>query len=404
MKKDFSKSLIILGGGVHQLPYVKYCKSNNIKVIVLDKNSNAICKEIADIFIALPISNSNSSDIIESLKPINHNNPFSGVLSPGVELAVLASRIANYFNLKSINLRAAEAATNKILRLRLLKDNNIPIPEFEVVKSIEDANMEIPFVIKKEEGSGSRGVSVIRSKKDLISNMRKYPLDKDKSYLIEKYHEGYEVSIEAFIYNKKYYYYCFSIRDIEILENGEVIEYGSLSEPKLPQDQRKKICNIFEDGCNALGITEGPAKGDILYTKDGPKIIEIAARSAPLAPLIAKKVYGIDMVQVLIKWSLGEEIKSILQSPIPFNDANSICHMILGHTKGILLKIENIEEIQKLDCVINFTKLQEFVTPMTLEEPNNVNRLMYIVTIASNSDVAYKYAKNALSKIKLIYQ
>ena len=53
------KPLVILGGGIHQLPYIEYCKENKISTVVIDQNKDAIAKAYADLFLGIDTSNAN---------------------------------------------------------------------------------------------------------------------------------------------------------------------------------------------------------------------------------------------------------------------------------------------------------------------------------------------------------
>jgi len=405
-KKKFifnTAPLVIFGGGVHQLPYVQFCKKKKISTLVVDQNKNCVAKKYADYVLNIKTPNSESLITFNEIKGITKKTGVVGVLVPGVELAVLGAYIAKKFKTKGIDPLVAEVSTNKIKRAIKFKKNRIPTANFKIVKNIETIKKKPPFVIKSEYGSGSRGVRVILSETDLMSAKNQFSKVKNSKFIVEDFLTGYEISIEAFIYKKKFYYYCFAIRDIEILSKGKIIEHGSISDPLHDKQSIDKVKKIFEKGCFAIGLKEGPAKGDILFTKLGPKIIEIAARSAPLAPLISKKVYNFDMISAHIRWSMG--LNPFLNSkPIDYFKTKPVCHKYLSHKKGTLYKVNGIEKIKKLKNLIKVILLRDSKYPMKLDEPNNTNRLLYVVTTGSNVNNARLNAVKSLSKIKLLYK
>ncbi len=405
-KKNFifkTAPLVIFGGGVHQLPYVQFCRKKKISTIVVDQNINCVAKKFADYVLNIKTVNSESLIIFNKIKSITKKTGVAGVLVAGVELSVLGAYIAKKFKTKGIDPLIAEDSTNKIKRVIKLKKNKIPIPRFKIIKKIESIKSKFPFVLKTEYGSGARSVRIISSKIDLISAKNEFSKFKNSKFLVEDFLTGYEISIEAFIYKKKFYYYCFAIRDIEIISKGKIIEHGSISDPLYDKKKIDRVKKVFEAGCYALGLNEGPAKGDILFTKFGPKIIEIAARSAPLAPLISKKVYNFDMISAHIRWSMG--LNPFLNSkPIDYFKTNPVCHKYLSHKKGTLLKVNGIEKIKKLKNLIEVIVLRELKYPIKLDEPNNTNRLLYVVTTGSNVNNARLNAVKSLSKIQLLYK
>ncbi len=393
--------IVIIGGGVHQIPYVEYCKENKIPTIVIDQNENAMARDYSDLF--LNIDTSNDTEVIEAINKYCQKDGIAGVLVAGVELAILGAKISTHFKTKSISVITAINATNKIIRAEKFKEFGIPSPEYEIVDSIHSVSLNYPYVIKKQEGSGSRGVRVIASEEDIFSAEKDFSGNGNSQYLVEEFIYGHEISIEAFIHKGKFYYYCFAVRDIESISNGKIIEHGSISDPSYDDKNRNKVKKVFESACLALGIEEGPAKGDILYTNSGPKVLEVASRSAPLAPLLSGRIYDIDMVSMHVKWALGLDFV-FEPLPLDFSKSKPVSHRILFHKPGILKSINGIDEAKKSKGVLEIIALKDLNFPMVLDYPDNGNRMLYVAATGSNAIRARKNADNALSKINLIYK
>ena len=92
--------LIIFGGGVHQIPYVRYCKTNNIPTIVIDQDANCSAKDYSDYLLNIATPNNESLIVYNAIKDITKKSGVSGVLVAGIELAVLGSFIAKKFKTK----------------------------------------------------------------------------------------------------------------------------------------------------------------------------------------------------------------------------------------------------------------------------------------------------------------
>ena len=257
--------------------------------------------------------------------------------------------------------------------------------------------------MKEQEGSGSRGVRIIASERDRTAAVKDFGDGSYSNYLVEQFVEGHEISIEAFIHKGDFYYYCFAVRDIEIISNGKVIEHGSISDPSYDHANRNEIKKVFEDACSALGLEAGPVKGDVLYTNLGPSVLEVASRSAPLAPLISERIYGVDMVSIHIKWVL--DIDFVFNPlPVKFSQSKPVSHRTLLHEPGTLEGISGIDEAKKSKGVLEIIILQDLKFPMILDVPDNGNRVLYVAATGSDATRARKNAENALSKINLIYK
>ena len=398
---SLKQSLVILGGGIHQIPYIKYCKENKISTIVLDQNKDAIAKDYADLF--LSIDTSNISKVIRAIEQNCQKEVIAGVLVAGVELAVLGASISKHFNTKSIDINTAINATNKIIRAKKFKEFGVPSPKFEIVDSIHSVSLDYPYVIKEQEGSGSRGVRIIASKEDRSAAVKGFAGGRYSKYLVEEFVEGHEISIEAFIHKGEFYYYCFAVRDIETISNGKVIEHGSISDPSYDDTNHSEVKKVFENACLALGIEAGPVKGDVLYTNSGPSVLEVASRSAPLAPLISERIYGTDMVSTHIKWVLDVDFV-FKPLPVEFSKSKPVSHRILLHEPGTLKGISGIDEAKKSKGVLEIIVLKDLKFPMILDYPDNGNTILYVAATGSDAIRARKNAENALSKINLIYK
>ena len=398
-----SPPLIIFGGGIHQIPYIEYCKRKKISTLVIDENKNCPAQYRCDYLLNIKTPNNESLSVFKAINKITLRSGVLGVLTAGIELAILGSFIAKKFKTKRINLSTAKMATNKIKRAIQFKKFNIPYANFEIFDNLVSIKKNYPYVIKTEEGSGSRGVRVISSENDFVSVQNDFLSKKKSKFLVEEFLQGEEISIEAFIYEGKFNYYCFAIRDFQIISNGKLIEHGSISDPKYNKNQIKQVKKVFERACQAIGLSDGPAKGDILITESGPKVIEVASRSAPLAPLISKEIYGIDMISVHVKWALGHKI-IFSSKPLDISKSKPVCHRYLSHKKGVVNNIIGINKARESKDVIKIVMLRKLNYPFKLEDPSNTNRLLYVVATGSNAKDARLNAEISLSKIKLSYK
>ncbi len=227
-----SPPLIIFGGGVHQIPYIEYCIENKLPTLVIDKNEDCPAKQCCDYLLNVDTPNNESLSVFNAIDKIVFKSGVLGVLVAGVELAILGSFIAKKFKAKSIDLSTAKLATNKIMRAIQFKKLNIPYASFEIFDDMVSINNDYPYVIKTEEGSGSRGVRVISSENDFMAAQNDFMNEKKSKFLVEEFMNGEEISIEAFIYKGKFNYYCFAIRDFQLISNGQLIEHGSISDPR----------------------------------------------------------------------------------------------------------------------------------------------------------------------------
>ncbi len=305
------KSIMIIGGGLLQVPVIQTAKKMGLQTIVTDYNKDAIGIHYADV--PLIMSTRDIEGSVRIAKKQNQITPISGVLTVGTDASMTVSAVANALNLPGIKFEDAEAATNKIKMRQRFKNFNIPVPDFFAVWSLADAKaacveLGFPVVIKPSDNMGARGVIYIENN-NTIADAFKFAKAASPSgeLIIEKYMHGEELSIDAVIYNKEIIFSGIADRIIEDLPY--FIEKGHTMPSQLSKAKIKNACDVMKKGIRALGIENGFAKGDIKITSEGARIGELAARlsggfmSTYTYPLSS----GVDLIKAAIELSMGQE-------------------------------------------------------------------------------------------------
>jgi hypothetical protein len=73
----------------------------------------------------------------------------------------------------------------------------------------------------------------------------------------------------------------------------------------LDHDSLQKLNSAVFSGVKALGLQNTPIHAELIYTVDGPKIIEIAARIGGFRPRMYEQASGIDMYAAAIQTAYG---------------------------------------------------------------------------------------------------
>jgi len=390
------KTILVIGGGLLQLPAIYTASKMGYQVAVTDYNADAIGMKEADIPIIMSTRDIDGS--VRVAKAQNDITPINAVITVGTDASMTVAAVANALNLPGIKFEDAEAATNKIKMRMRFKEFDVPSPAFLPVWSLSDAKkackiLKLPVVLKPSDNMGARGVMRI-NKLNEIADAFKFAKDASPSgeLIIEELMEGGELSIDAIIFNG----------DISITGIADrIIEYPPYfveTGHTMPSSLNKKILNeaveVMKQGIKALGINIGAAKGDIKITKDGPMIGELAARlsggfmSAYTYPLST----GVDLMKAAIEVALGQEPGNLE----PIINKTAIERSIItkpGMVKRITgledaLKIKGIEEI-----FFNVKEGDRVVTPRS-----NVEKAGHIIAVGKN----LKEAEEAVKKCKAV--
>ena len=341
------KTIMIIGGGLLQLPVIHTAKRMGCQVVVTDYNANAIGMKEADIPIVMSTRDIEGS--VRVAKAQNELTTISAVLTVGTDASMAVAAVANALNLPGIKFEDAEAATNKIKMRMRFKEHGVPSPHFLPVWSLSDAKkagkiLKFPVVIKPSDNMGARGVMRVDNLNQL-SDAFKFSKGASPSgeLIMEEFMDGPELSIDAIIHNDEITITGVADRIIEY--PPYFIETGHNMPSSLPKEIQEAACDIMKLGIRALGIDRGAAKGDIKITKDGPMIGELAARlsggfmSAYTYPLSS----GVDLMKAVIEVALGQEPGNLE----PVMNQYAIERAIITKS-GIVKKITGLEEALKI--------------------------------------------------------
>ncbi|MCE9500296.1 MAG: dehydrogenase, partial [Leptospira sp.] len=119
MKKDLKDlSLLIIGGGLLQVPIIQTAKTMRLRTIVADMNPESIGFKIADSSILM--STKDIEGMVREAKRFSEKEEIHGVMTAGTDASMTVAAVANALNLPGIRFVDAEAASNKIkMRKRL---------------------------------------------------------------------------------------------------------------------------------------------------------------------------------------------------------------------------------------------------------------------------------------------
>lgn len=393
------KSIMIIGGGLLQVPAIQSAKKIGLNVIVTDYNPDAIGMRYADIPIVMSTRDIDGS--VRVAKAQNQITPINAVLTVGTDASMTVSAVANALNLPGIKFEDAEAATNKIKMRTRFKEHNVPCPEFLPVWSLTDAKaackkIGFPVVIKPSSNMGARGVMRVDDK-NVLPDAFKFAKDASPSgeLIIEQYMEGPELSIDAVIYNNEITITGIADRIIEY--PPYFVETGHTMPSILPQHLQDEACEVMKKGITALGIHTGCAKGDIKITSEGAKIGELAARlsggfmSAYTYPLST----GVDLMKAAIEIALGQEPGNLE----PIRNKVSIERAIITEP-GIVNEISGLEDAFKIhgiaEIFVNVKKGDKVVKPRS-----NVEKAGHIIAVANTLEEAEEAVEKCKKIIKI---
>ena len=219
--------------------------------------------------------------------------------------------------------------------------------------------------------------------------------------MVEEYLEGPQISTESALINGRAFTPGFTDRNYEFLDRFApyIIENGGHQPSVLTAEQQNSVSRLAEQAALAMGIITGIAKGDMVFTKDGPKVIEVAARlsggwfSTDQIPLAT----GVDLIGAAIKIALGEHVPE--GNLIPRYQKGVAIRYFFPET-GRVVRIKNAKQFRDRSWVY---RLGFFVKPGDIVETvtNHTKRAGFVITIGETRDWAVERAAHVVESIKI---
>jgi len=365
------ESLLIVGGGILQIPAVNKAKELGYFTIVTDKNPNALAFSVCDEKIILSSKDIEGHEALA--KKLYETKNLVGVYTQGTDVEYTVARAAHYVNLPGISIESARHCNNKIEMRKIFLEKNVDLVHFFAAKTLEDAHkgvktIGIPCVLKPADNSGSRGVTIIHSF-DEVEDAFQQAISScyhEKTVIIEEFLNGPEYSIDTIIWDGIVYPCGISDR-IFLKSKNYAVQSGSLTPSLLPEKIQDQMYQLMQKAAIALEIDKGAFKGDLIVVDGKPRIIEVTARTSGGFDSQYRKPYsfGIDLIKATIDIAVGKKLdfRDIVPRWMKWSKTISVFPK-----PGKILKINGIEETKKLDGVKDVfitAKINDVIPPFT---------------------------------------
>lgn len=385
---------MILGAGYFQVPVIETAKNMGLKTVVIDKTPNALGSKIADFFEPVDLIDFEGS--IKIAKKFN----IDGVIVVGPEAGVRTMAAINQtLGLPGISLEVAEAATNKFIMRQKLSQAGLANPVFKKILNEEEITsaiigMNFPLIMKPIAETASRGITIIKELQALLEGF-KYAQSYSPSgeIIIEEFMDGPELTVEALVYEN----------DIQILAISDKykpdekyrvsirLDYPS----ELPEEILQKVHRVVKTGIKALGIKIGAVHTEVIVTKNGPQIVEIAARATGgIATHIVPYVSGVKMVEEMIKMAIG------LEPDIQPKCSKAGLFRFFFPPQGKVISISGIEEAKQIEGILDLVvqvKPGDIIGPLT----KDTERAGHIIAVGDTREIATIRAEKAEKTVKI---
>lgn len=395
------KKVMILGASALQVPAIKKAKELGYEVILVDYDEQAAGFGLADV--KLVVSTLDQEEVYRQALKYQPDFVFTSTSDGPV-------RTAAYVNEKlgkrpDLAYEDSLCATIKSHMRRRLMENNVPIPAFYAVEDFDGFRaavgaLEGSCIVKPADNAGSRGVVLLdRSRTKTEEEMRRiYEYSRGNSrngtVMVEEYMTGPEVSVEAMTVDGQTT--ILAVTDKYITPPPYFVELAHCEPSCLDSGVQERIRQTALQAAAAIRLQNGPSHTEIKVTKDGPKIVELAARlggdfiTARLVPLST----GIDMVGASVLLATGEKPDLLRRW-----QKGAAIHFIQGE-EGVIRSIETDEALSNLPGVEEIVIYKKPGDVLCGTKSSN-DRLGHIITVGETAKEAMEAGERAVRMVKV---
>jgi biotin carboxylase len=401
----------IIGGGQLQLPVLNQAKQLNYKIVISDSSPSCICANLSDIFFNIDIFDIDAH-IKNAKNMITSGHKIVGVIAAGIDAPETAAQLCEFLNLPTVPASIAKTVHHKGLFRKAMEGINCPVPKYSIFdnnsiysyKKIAES-IGYPLIIKNTDSSASRGTRIF-SKPDLDAEIsvltEAISISHSKQSLVESVWEGTEHTVETIFDVDGNFHRCFITDRFFDFSKGFAIEIGLRNPSTLSELQQNEMFLLAENTARNIGINIGAAKYDMIYTKDGPRIIEMTTRLSGGfdCQYLVPAATGKNVIKAAILTSLGVRFDvSILK-----NTKNRVAlSESLWPEPGILKDIKGLEEIKKVDGFEHIFfryKIGDKIEPYV----DCSKRVCFIIASGKDEDSARASMNNIKDLLELIVE
>jgi biotin carboxylase len=347
------RTLWVVGGGIEAVPGIRLAREMGLHVVVSDRDSKAPgCAVAGDCVVA------STYDVQATIAAAQRYHrtvrPLDGVMCIATDVAVTVASVAAALDLPGIPIASAHLAADKLAMKHRFAAENLPVPWFSPVDSVEDlrrivAERDYPVVLKPVDSRGARGVLRLTPGVDLEWAYRlSHRHSPTGRVMIEQFLSGPQISTETMVLDGVAHTPGFSDRNYEYLEKfaPHIIENGGELPSHLPPALQQAVRDVVQRAACSMGITNGVVKGDVVVCDGEPYVIELAARLSggyfcsheiPLST-------GVSFVEQAIRLALGE---SLNPSELVPRFQRGVAQRYLFPEPGRVTQISGVEETER---------------------------------------------------------
>ncbi len=403
--RTVKRRLLVIGAGIEQVRAYQLAREMGLETVGSDRNPHAPALAHADHVLVADTHDVDAS--VRAALQFACTRPIHGVMTVAHDVPLTVAAVAEALGLPHIPLESARIAEDKLAMKERFAADGVAVPAFRRVASGADvraciAEWGFPVVTKPVDSCGARGVLRITERVDADAAFATSLAASKRGVVIaEQYLDGLQLSTESMVWRGECHTVSWSERNYRRLEElaPYVIEDGGATPATLDAPQIEAVCDLVARAARSLGVTDGPVKGDLVLTPDGPVVIELAARLSGGYLCTDQIPYtrGVDLVRQTIRLALGEELD--VRELVPVQRGYLGIRFFFPEP-GVVEAIDGFDELARESWV---RKRVLYVAPGDVVEPPTCHprRAGFVFTTGNTQAEAEARAVEAVSRVRI---
>jgi biotin carboxylase len=388
---DRRKRLLVLGAGPAQLGLLEAAGGRgDLEVIALDRDPAAPGFALADRRAII------STEDERGIQRLAQAERVDGIIAPGIDWPVaIAARVAERIGIAHpLSPATAVLATSKARQRERLAAAGVPQPAWNLVSRSEEG-LPVPCVVKAPDRQGQRGLSLVEDAADLEAAIaRAISESRNGHALVEEVADGPEVTVNALSVAGRFHPLTVTDR-----LTAEPPAFGVALAHVWPSEAGGgEAAEVAGTAVAALGIEDGPTYTQLRITRDGPQVVEIAARlGGGHDAELCLAALGVDLNELALCAALGEEINSA--TLVVERQVGGASTVFLTAEPGELEAVEGVEEAVATDGVL---RVRVYRRPgfAVGELRHGADRMGAVQAVGGSRDEALERARAAAALVR----
>jgi len=312
LNKSFNKKkILVIGAGPLQVKTIKLINEMGFYSLCVDGNENAPGFKYADDY--------RNIDVVDKEKCLEYalEMQIDAITTTSATITLPAvGYIAKHMNLVGISADITDILWNKYKMKNKMVTCGLNTYGFfsdvsspEILSRIRE-QIPYPSILKPSDGSGSKGVIVVKDDSELEDAIT-YSLNKSRinEIYIEEFIEGREFGVESFVCDGVIYIFSIIDKIYKFDEDGN-LEYGHSLPAQLDSSDWMRMESEVKKAIECLGINFGSVNMDLILSREGvPYIIDLGARIGlcNIAEKLIPYSTGVNILENTLKAALGDE-------------------------------------------------------------------------------------------------